>query len=74
MSAYPDLRPLSDTVLSTVLASDRGARDQDMAEITNAGGSGGDGNTFEEFGGVDPTLDPELAMVRIILLLLNVDI
>lgn len=46
---------------SSVLAADRGAVDDAMADITNtAGGSGGG-----EFGelGVDPNLDPELAMV-----------
>ena len=31
------------------------------ADAGNAGAGGGN-NTFEEYGGIDPTLDPELAM------------
>ena len=46
-----------------MLATDRGIRDEAMADITNtgAGGSGGGGG-FDDLG-VDPNLDPELAMV-----------
>ncbi|THH04926.1 hypothetical protein EW145_g5168 [Phellinidium pouzarii] len=56
-------RTLSDFVISSaVLSSDRGDRDQTMAEITNTAGPSADG-TFGEFGGIDPSLDPELAMV-----------
>ena len=55
-------RLLSDVVItSPVLSADRGDRDATMADITNtAGASGG---AFEEYGGIDPSLDPELAMV-----------
>lgn len=47
---------------SAVLSADRGDRDQAMAEMTNPTGGGGAAD-FDEFGGVDPNLDPELAMV-----------
>lgn len=64
-------RLLSDAVIvSPVLAADRGDRDATMADITNtAGASGGDG--FEEYGGIDPTMDPELAMVHIFIHIQN---
>ncbi|KAH8115750.1 hypothetical protein DFH11DRAFT_1586938 [Phellopilus nigrolimitatus] len=62
--APPDPRRLlSDLVVSSpVLAGDRGDRDQTMADITNTAGPSGEGG-FEDYGGIDPTLDPELAMV-----------
>lgn len=49
---------------SSVLSEDRGDRDQAMADITNPAGAPGANADFDEFGGVDPNLDPELAMVR----------
>jgi len=53
---------LSDIVLSSsVLATDRGVRDEAMADITNAAGPSGVGGGFDELG-VDPSIDPELAM------------
>lgn len=66
MNAPPDPRRLlSDMVLSSsVLSEDRGDRDQAMADITNPAGAPGANADFDEFGGVDPNLDPELAMVR----------
>jgi 26S proteasome regulatory subunit N10 len=33
-----------------------------MAASTGGGGGGGEANPFAEFGGVNPDLDPELAM------------
>ena len=53
-------------ISSPVLAADRGDRDAAMADITNTSGAGGAGESgaFEEYGGVDPNLDPELAMVN----------
>lgn len=60
-------RLLSDAVLSSsVLAADRGLRDEAMADITNsgAGPSGGAGGLDDL--GVDPNLDPELAMVSLL--------
>ncbi|OCB88340.1 hypothetical protein A7U60_g4542 [Sanghuangporus baumii] len=64
ISVPPDPRRLlSDVILSSpILAADRGDRDAAMADITNTAGAG-EGGGFEEYGGVDPTLDPELAMV-----------
>ncbi|KAI5119623.1 hypothetical protein M0805_007887 [Coniferiporia weirii] len=64
VAAPPDPRRLlSDMVISsTVLSSDRGDRDQTMADITNTVGPSGDGG-FDDYGGIDPSLDPELAMV-----------
>lgn len=66
LNAPPDPRRLlSDMVLSSsVLSEDRGDRDQAMADITNPAGAPGANADFDEFGGVDPNLDPELAMVR----------
>lgn len=57
---------LSDCIISSaVLAADRGALIPDElregADTGGAGGSGGGGGDFEF--GVDPSLDPELAMV-----------
>ena len=54
---------LSDALLSSaVLAADRGLPDELMGEAGPSGqGEGGGTNQFEF--GVDPSLDPELAMV-----------
>ena len=64
LSVPPDPhRLLSDSVLSSaVLASSRGIRDEAMADITNTGAGGSGGGGFDDLG-VDPNLDPELAMV-----------
>ena len=66
MNAAPDSRRLlSDMVVaSPVLSEDRGDRDQAMADITNNAGPSG-ASDFDEYGGVDPNLDPELAMVSL---------
>lgn len=57
-------RLLSDCIVSsTVLAADRGDRDAAMADMTGAvAGPSADG-AFDEYGGIDPNMDPELAMV-----------
>ena len=57
-------RLLSDCIVtSSVLAADRGDRDAAMADMTGAAGAGpsADG-AFDEYGGIDPSVDPELAM------------
>ncbi|KZT13186.1 uncharacterized protein LAESUDRAFT_719515 [Laetiporus sulphureus 93-53] len=60
VSIPPGPHLLSDMVLnSPILAGDRGIPEEAMAEIASGGGAGGAGNF--EFG-VDPSLDPELAM------------
>ncbi len=48
---------------SPILAGDRGIPDEVLAESTGAAAGGGAAGGFEF--GVDPSLDPELAMVRL---------
>ena len=58
-------RLLSDQIVSSsVLAADRGDRDAAMADMTGAGAGPSADGAFEEYGGIDPNMDPELAMVR----------
>ena len=58
----PGPQLLSDLVNgSAILSGDRGIPDEVLAETTNASAGGAAGGF--EFG-VDPSLDPELAMVR----------
>ena len=60
LSVPPATHLLSEMVLtSPILAGDRGIPEEAMGD---AGASGGGGGGFEF--GVDPSLDPELAMVR----------
>ena len=63
IAVQPGQLLLSDALLSSsVLAADRGLPDELMGEVGPPGqGEGGAGNQFEF--GVDPSLDPELAMV-----------
>ena len=59
----PDQLLLSDALISSaVLAADRGLPDELMGEAGPSGQGEGGGTTQFEFG-VDPSLDPELAMV-----------
>lgn len=51
-------------VSSSVLAADRGDRDAAMADITGAGAGPSTDGEFDDYGGIDPNMDPELAMVR----------
>lgn len=55
---------ISDTLISSpILAGDRSIPEELMADAGGSGaGTGGGGGGFEF--GVDPSLDPELAMVR----------
>ena len=66
---------LSDAIVSSaILAGDRGIPEEAMgdagASVPGAAGGGSTSGATFEFG-VDPSLDPELAMVRILLSLLS---
>ena len=64
LSVPPGTHLLSDMVLtSPILAGDRGIPEELLAEAgAGAGGAGAAAGGYEF--GVDPSLDPELAMVR----------
>ena len=72
IAVQPGQLLLSDALLSSsVLAADRGLPDELMGEAGPSGqGEGGTTNQFEF--GVDPSLDPELAMVCTLASLLSV--
>jgi hypothetical protein len=76
VSIPPGPHLLSDLIASSpILAADGGAfaasaaagasgdGDIDMAALGGGGGAGGAGG--DDFGGIDPSMDPELAMVRV---------
>jgi hypothetical protein len=73
VSIPPGPHLLSDILISSpILAGDRGMGipDEAMGDAGGAGGSGAAGGDGFEFG-VDPSLDPELAMVRYLTLLIK---
>ena len=58
----PGVAP-SDAILSSPLMQDSPFAGMGGAEgIPHGAGGGGGGTNFDEFGGIDPSLDPELAM------------
>lgn len=62
VSVPPGPHLISDVLLtSPILAGDRGIPEEAMGDVASGSGAGG-ANNFEF--GVDPSLDPELAMVR----------
>lgn len=61
MSVPPGTHLLSDVIISSpILSEDRGIPPEAMGDVGGASGSGGANFEF----GVDPSLDPELALVR----------
>src|SRR5712672_3127696 len=65
LAVPPGPHLLSSAILnSAILAGDRGIPDE-LAAVPGAVGAGGSGGASQFEFGVDPTLDPELAMVRL---------
>jgi len=54
--------PPGEHMLSQMIASTPIVRGADAGPAGDAGGAGPAANTFDEYGGVDPNVDPELAM------------
>lgn len=76
MNIPPGVQMLSDAIISSAIVSDEGGVEgmnlffgHVAADIGGGAGAGGaeprvPGGQFSEFGGIDPNLDPELAMVE----------
>jgi len=52
----------SDVLVSSPIIQGEGASGMGSSAAADAGGSGAAGENFSEFGGVDPNMDPELAL------------
>jgi 26S proteasome regulatory subunit N10 len=58
----PGVAPSDALISSPIFQGDDGGLAQAMAASAGGGGGGAEANPFAEYGGVNPDLDPELAM------------